>query len=461
VPEPEGAWGSAKAGHVSRDALLEADVLPDRRVIPLTTRQKIARGIAYGAIGLGVLMAGIVVFRWTIGTNEQKVINGVIAFADSDDGKAKVGREGVAVLDLAAGEYYGQAKSAAEAKKHFEKALKQLNSGTAGPGGEDDREGVLIDLAVAASDLAGTKEQVDNGQRLDDKESQKLLRSVLEAMLWPEARLEALRLVSRRLIAAHQAQRALALASQVFSGPAEQSEALATVGLELHAAGESDLAGKAVDQALGLYKAPEGQTAPRVNVAVVALTKLLNRQPPAGDDEVMQIGQIEFLARQGKLDDARKLAATVDEGPSRLRAFLAATGETTPDKQAAIEAIASISSLRGPERARQALTLLHLLRVGAEAGVEDGTLRPAADAIPEPALRARGHLLILRGRLARTKDAVGDDALAAIDTKTASHYRARTELARHNTQAGSGYTRTVQGWDEQYRPFGVIGTLLK
>jgi hypothetical protein len=175
---------------------------------------------------------------------------------------------------------------------------------------------------------------------------------------------------------------------------------------------------------------------------------------------VMQAGSVEALARLGKFDKARQQAAAVDDGSGRLRAFLAATGETNPDKQAVIEALASIP-VRGVERARLAWTLLHLVRLGAEAGVEDGTLRQAADAIPEPALRARGHLLILRGRLARTKDAVGDDALAAIDAKTASHYRAREELARHNTQANSGYAKTVQGWDERYRPFGMIGTLLK
>jgi transposase-like protein len=463
LPEPEGAWGSAKAEHVSRDALLEADVLPDRRKISLTTRQKIRRGIGYGAVGACALIAAIIIFRWAMSSSEQRALNGVIAFADSDDAKAKVGREAVAVLDVAAGEYYLQTKrdgSAIEAKKQFEKALKQLNSGAAGPGGEDDREGVLIDLAVASTDLAGTKEQASDGQHLDDKESQKLLRAVLEAMHRPESRLEALRLAGRRLVAAHQAQRALALASQV-GDPAEQSEALATVGLELYAAGETDLAGRAADQALAPFKTPESQKPPPTSVALVALATLLNRQPPRGDDEVMQAGSVEALARQGKFDKARQQAAALDDGSGRLRAFLAATGETTPDKQAATEAIAAVPALRGAERARLAWTLLHLVRLGAEAGVEEGSLRQAADAIPELALRARGHLLILRGRLARNKDAVADDALATIDAKTASHYRARAELARHNTLAGNNYAKTVQSWDEQYRPFGVIGTMLK
>jgi hypothetical protein len=101
------------------------------------------------------------------------------------------------------------------------------------------------------------------------------------------------------------------------------------------------------------------------------------------------------------------------------------------------------------------------VQAAADAGADPGALRQAVDAIPEPALRARGHLLILRGRLAHDPAAVGDDALTPIDARTASHLLARVELARHNTKASSGYAKTVQGWDEQYRPFGVIGTLLK
>jgi hypothetical protein len=193
---------------------------------------------------------------------------------------------------------------------------------------------------------------------------------------------------------------------------------------------------------------------------VVALATLLKREPPKADDESKQVGEIEATARHGKVEEARKKAAELDDPSARLRALVAATGETTPDKQAATDALATIPQ-RVSERSRLAWTLLRLVRLGSEAGVDDGSLAKAADAIPEPALRARAHLLILRGRLARAKDAVGDDALAAVDAKMASHYRAREVLARHNVQATSGYAKVVQGWDERYRPFGVIGTLLK
>src|SRR5205807_8209036 len=115
----------------------------------------------------------------------------------------------------------------------------------------------------------------------------------------------------------------------------------------------------------------------------------------------------------------------------------------------------------GADPLRWSWTQLRLLQSAAAANADAGAMRQAADAIPEPALRARGHLLILRGRLAHDPAAVGDDGLAAIDTRTASHLLARVDLARHNAKASSGYAKTVQGWDEQYRPFGVIGTLLK
>ncbi len=48
-----------------------------------------------------------------------------------------------------------------------------------------------------------------------------------------------------------------------------------------------------------------------------------------------------------------------------------------------------------------------------------------------------------------------------IDPKSAAQFEGRLDLARHNLKANSGYAKTVQGWDEQYRPFGLLGTLLK
>ncbi len=141
-------------------------------------------------------------------------------FADADKSRDQVGRPAVAVLHRGLGEYYLKGEgsnSAAKTKEQFEKAIKQVKD--AGAAGESDGAGVLIDLAVAAVELIGTKEQVNKGQRLDEKESQKLLRQALEAIARPEARLEALRLVSRRMIAAHQGQRALSLAAQAFPEP--------------------------------------------------------------------------------------------------------------------------------------------------------------------------------------------------------------------------------------------------
>jgi hypothetical protein len=427
VPEPEGAWGSAKAQHVSRDALLEADVLPDRKVIPLTTRQKIIRWTVTG-VGILCLPAALYfVYLLAFGSSEQRALNNVIAFADADAGKEKVGQEGIAVLDLGIAQYYvksNKPNSAVEAKKRFEMAVKQLTTGRVGPGGPDDRDGVLIDLAAAAADLVGTKEEAKAGLRLDEKESQKLLRSILDAIQRSAARLEALRQVTRRLVAAHQSQRAQTLATQVFSGPAEQSEAIATVGLELSAAGENDLAAKAVDQALTSLNATDPNAPTGAPPATIALATLLKRPVPKGKEDMDEkLAKVELLARQGNVADALKA-----EPP------------------------------QGADKAQWSWLQLHLVQLGADSNVDERVLRQTVDAIPEPALRARGRLLILRGRFAHNSQAVGDDVLEGIDAKTASQYQARMELARHNARAGGS---SAQGWDEKYRPFGIIGALLK
>ena len=398
VPAPEGVWGSATPGHVSREALAEADVLPDRKTVPLTTRQKISRGIWLGVGVVSLLVAGYLTYRWIDSSREQRVVNSVLAFAGSDDAKSKVGRDGVAVLYLSTGQYYLQTKrgdTAVEARKQFDMALKQLNTGGDGPGGTGDREGVLIDLAVAAVDLVGTKEQVDDGLRLDEKDSQKELRGILEAIHNPEPRLEALRLVTRRLLALHQPQRALALAAQTFSGSEEKSAAVALVGLELVAANELDLAGKAADQALAPFpvadskKATESKTPP-APPAVIALATVLKRKVPTSDEDTLLLGQVEALGWQRRFDEARKQAAPVTPDSLRLKAYVAATGEMNPDKQTVEDAINQIG------KAKSAWTLLHLVRLGVEAGVESAKLQQAANAIAEPALKARAQLLSCR-----------------------------------------------------------------
>ncbi len=465
VPEPEGAWGSARSQHVSRDALLDADVLPDRKNIPLTLRQKITRGVVYTIIGICAVSSIYLGYLMIFGSSEQRAVNGVIAYADSDGAREQVGRGGVAVLDLAAGQYFGQQNNQSgttAAKTQYEKALKQLTTPGPEAGGEDDRAGVFIDLAVAAAGLVGTQKQADDGLRLDEKESQKLLRAILDGMRNPEARLEAVRLVTRRLAAEHQAPRALTLAAQVFSDPAEQGNAVATVGLDLYAIGEKDLAVKAADLVMTPFSVPAGANAPPAPASIIALTTLLGRPVPKGDSDSMRAGQIEALALLGRPDEARKQATAVDAGFDRISANLAAAAGAAPDKQAIVDALPSIPiALKSPDRGRLPWMLVRLTRIGAEAGVEDDTLRQIADSISEPSLKARAHLLILRGRLARDAQAVPEDALNAIDPKTAAHFQARTELARHNVRANSGYGATVQGWEEQYRPFGVIGTLIK
>jgi hypothetical protein len=463
VPEPEGAWGSARAQHVSRDALLDADVLPNRKIIPLTLRQKITRGVVYAIIGICAVSSIYLGYLMIFGSSEQRAVNGVIAYADSDGARERVGRGGTAVLNLAAGQYFGQQNNQSgttAAKTQYEKALKQLTTGGTEAGGEDDRAGVFIDLAVAAAGLVGTQKQADEGVRLDEKESQKLLRAILDAMRNPEARLEALRLVTRRLAAEHQAPRALTLAAQVFSDPAEQGNAVATVGLELYAIGEKDLAVKAADQVMTPLNVSAGANAP-APASVIALATLLGRPVPKGDSDSTRTGQIEALALSGRAEEARKQAAA-DTGFDRVRADLAAAAGAAPDKQAVVDALSSIPiALKSPDRGRLPWMLTRLTRMGTEAGVDDDTLKPIADAISEPSLKARAHLLILRGRLARDAQQVPDDALTAMDPKTAAHYQARTDLARHNVRANSGYGASVQGWEEQYRPFGVIGTLLR
>src|SRR5262249_28181065 len=152
------------------------------------------------------------------------------------------------------GTYYLRTKkgeAAKEAREQFQKALNAVGQ----PAGNDldvERDMVLIDLALAATELGGTQAEVDKGQRLKGTETMKLLGATLRAMRLEEMRREALRQVSRRLIELGAADQVLGLAANVApvgeDPSGERSELTAVVGIELLRAKQQPLAERALEQ---------------------------------------------------------------------------------------------------------------------------------------------------------------------------------------------------------------------
>jgi hypothetical protein len=463
-PVPEGAWGTAtSASTVSREALEEADVLPDRYSQPLTVQQKIMRGLLIGAGVVAFLIVLGVGIGWWLSSRETQTVKSVQDYANSEAATEKIGREGVAALHVALGEYHLRTRRpecAKEAKKEFAKAIEILTPQDGAAAKDSERDAILGDLALLQTDLGGTKDEIDKTTRLNWNETQGEVGKTLRAMHHPEARLDAYRGVCRRLIARKETKRALLLAAQLSDDRAEQAEALGIAGLEMLAAKEQAFADQAANEALGFYT--QENERPLLTPSVVALAVVLNRDPrprPDPDNETERlndlIGHVEGLARNGDVNKARERAENIEENNpiARLRAFtaLAAAGEAKSDNPDLLEAIKLAS---GPLQHKESVGWLQLrvAALAARAGVGDAPLNNLANAIRDPDLAGRARLLALREKLA-AKNA-GPQAPLPADPPTLSHYLSVEMLARYNRSFNAAKA------DDADRAFGVIGSMI-
>lgn len=459
-PAPEGAWGSTGASLVSREALVGAKVLPKRRE-PIPTSRKVLWGAA--AAGLLCLLGGgaLVGYKWMARGREQQALQTALDYAASENAKNQVRREGIAALHRLAGEYYvktNRAGSAAQAGEQFEKALRLL----AAPG-ELERDAELLELSRDLAELGGGPEEVDGGTRLKWDEVHKTLRATLDALRAPEARVEALRGVARRLIAKGQPDRPEALAAAVFAAaPAERAEAMAVVGLELLAADKKPQAERAANEALQPYAGEPG--AVPLSASVVALAVVLNRPVPkpgkgASDDEAIVCGRAEGLARQGQWDAARQQAREGVTAEAKVRALVAVAAAALDAKAGAEDAEAALQLAEAELKGKRdtGWLLLRLVEVAGRAGVAPEKLQGVAGAIAEPELRGRAQLAAFRIRLGQGKQVVEESAADGVEGKTLAHQLARAYLARHNVRQSGDFAKVVQGWPEPQKAFGSVG----
>jgi hypothetical protein len=465
-PAPEGAWGTAtSAGTVSKQALLEAEVIPVQRE-PWTLRQKITRGVL-AACALAFIAGGTMLFlNWRNNARENDAVKRTLDYV-ADAGKAKLNREGIASLHVSLGTYYLRTKkgeAAKEAREQFQKALNAVGQ----PAGNDldvERDMVLIDLALAATELGGTQAEVDKGQRLKWTETMKLLGATLRAMRLEEMRREALRQVSRRLIDLGAADQVLGLAANVApvgeDPSGERSELTAVAGIELLRAKQQPLAERALEQASPT--AEEGAVPPPRKANVIALAIALGKQDPAtfkGDEEEVAVGQAQGLALKGQMDLGRKIATAAQSNVNRFRALTALAYAASAGEAADVEAAMQLAenNLRGQRE--PGLDELRLTYVALKAGMDPQKLEGLAAAIVDPQLRGRAQLALLKARLAQTKGAAEESLADAVEERSLSRGLAREALARHNARADKSTAKTVADWREPFNVFGSIGAAL-
>jgi predicted Zn finger-like uncharacterized protein len=484
---PEGAWGSTAAAQVSRQALVEADVLPQVRE-KLTTAQKVKRGLL-AAAALGVVALGVwLTFSFLSSSRQKKALDLALASV-ADEGKFKLGPVGAAEVHRAAGEYLLRLrtrKDTEDARTEFQTARTLLGQPAGDREREHEREFLLVDLAASQVELGGEGLDVERGIRLSWPKTLEELQQTLSALpvrddelppglLAGGPRVAALREVGRRLLAKGQGLQASALALAVLPGKDElRPEGLAQVGLLLLATDKA-AAENLADQALEAYGPAEGENAdanpeakrPPVAPSLVALCYALEKPDPyaAFKGEPAEASRPGYAAAQvykGNAEQGRAVAKKAGTPLLRLQALIAlAAAESGQQAEAAkpdLEAAADVVERDFKGRGVPPGLLLELFQLGLRAGLTE-RLRGLAEGLADPAVRGQMQLELLRARLAASKKA--DASADAVDKQApVAHALAQEAVARAKARRDSGTFKEVGGWDEALQPFGYAGVAL-
>ncbi len=475
-PAPEGAWGNLTRTVVSREALEEADAIPEpAELVPLPQRvwywSKVVAAAAFVSMLIwyakGLRAAG----------NEQQSATEAVAYAGETTTKNTIGPERVGLLHTLAGAYYvrtnvaysdaptaGGIGSGKQAEAEFRRALHALQErALAGPSAECDA--ALGDLALEMVELGGDKDQVRDEIRLKWEDCLKYVKSALDTIKAPDAKREAYRAVARRLIARDQNAAAIGMASSAFSGsPGERAGARAIGAMELlDKTGDEAAAAAVCDEILKEFAPPNPP--PPLAAEVVTLALRTGKPPPApgkalGDDENLPIGMAEGLARsKGKLPQARKEAQLARTPRVRLRSLVAMGSAAGEECVSDLSAACQLALAGLPDPTRENWELLRLVRLASRAGVPAELVEKVPDVITDPNLRGRARLELFRFKLERAKGVTGIELADAVDPKTPAHALARAELARHNVRYDGSYLRTARSWEPPLWAFGTLGAL--
>jgi hypothetical protein len=505
-PAPEGAWGTEDKRTIGSETAEEFG-LSRKREKPVPWLDRVFPYFYYAVMLAVASMLGLGLWARAYSGYEKGLLATATAYVGDNKANAALGREGIAAVHRGVGEYHFRRKestSAARGREQCDAALAALGSPTR-DNSTNERDAVLVDVGMTLLDFSADKKDpaVERGEKLDWDATQKGLAAAVRAMGTAEGRREGVRLLARRLIASGHPERALPLAGQVSatareqrgvremlrsqatarSGPgvsskdstepdeskvvalataAARAEAEAIVGLELYSAGKKDLAAQAVELALRPYASKED--APALSAPVVALATLLNQKLPAAKEssetENEYVGQTEALAREGKLDEARK---RVSEGQAgrRFRCAVAIASVTADTEATDVES--AIQTLTGPLRGNQNTSpwlVYRLVLLGLQAKVPADKLADVAAEATDSTLRSRGALLLLGRELASAKDVKPCSGPEVEKLGNGlERYLAVEILCRHNASVNSSWGNDIQEWKDAQKAFGALGVL--
>jgi tetratricopeptide (TPR) repeat protein len=486
-PAPEGTWSSTSVGYVSREALVEAEAIPEVRA-KLTWQQWARRGAA-ATVALG-LVAGVAlwIMNYRARNREGTALAKALEYVDAGD---KLTPAAAAEVQRAAGAYYLRANRLDDARNRWHEARKALREGKNTTPVEHDL--ALIDLARTQLDAGGSKEETMAGVRRKWDDAINDVRQTLESLQTPEARLEAVREMARLLISRDLTRFVPSLANQI----AEQSpEVLAAAGLELLQAKQQKEAEELAKQATAKMhkpqqpprkaatppatkagaKPPENKPAtPSVAPGLLALWLALGKTEeaarlagpqPQKDETAIRLGSAEGAARHGQWDQARAILKETASPAVRLQMLVALAALTLDEgrTQDAAHDITEAIPLADGELAKSLSpwVFARLVRVGARAGLPADSLARVTGLISEPALRGWAQLELLRTRLQATQTPADAEWSQTVDKDATAYGIGLEEITRQRVRLGADDAmQTVSTLDpEQLRAFTYIGIAL-
>lgn len=462
-PAPEGAWGTGGTVRASDEGLMEVGVIKEKEK-PRTLLQKVFPYALVGTPMVVLLVGGLYLWSWMVRNQEKRSLNVALKAANAADARKTLGIDALLVLHGYAGEYYLNSQKPGCASQSREQHGKAVAMAQASRTGASDA--FLADLAVWQVDLAGNDEEIDADRKLKWADTQKIMGGTLRAIDNQPGRLNAIRRVLPRLVEAGQIARVMPLVTSLFKDQgADYAEAVATAGLEFVRLNRKEEASKAASDALKPYDVKKNP--PPLRWAVVSLAVLLDRKPPSPgkaveEEEADAIGRADALARQGKLEEARRQAERLAvEGGGRLRALIALAVAAVESKNGNEDLDKALAAARSTTpRPELAWPLLRLVHAGQEAGLSAEQLEPAVAAINEPGLAGWGRLLLLRARLKSSRSTEGTDLAESIPGDALGGLVARLELARHNARRDRNWVKTVNSWEGGSHAVGSLGVAL-
>jgi hypothetical protein len=456
APAPEGAWGNTQglAGVVSREALLEAKVIVDRKTLAKPKRTGL-----YASIG-GLALVVLVVGWWFRGkqvADDRRA--GLIADAvKAADPKAPepLPSGWAAVVHCAAGEFFLRESppDLKSAVRHFQAARAAARQVESAP----DRAALLTDIAVGQADLVGDDAKSAAKLALPWEESRRELRQTLQAFkeLPPEYAWQAIEALTRKMGSVGEKQPLIAaLAPTVLADESDRTAALAVVAMELTAM--KDPAADAIAEEAKQSRAAETAASPRFVAMLVARKQVIAAKQLVGEQTgepslVYRLGFVEGYSRSGEsgdLDAARRLALAPGAVEHRAAA-MAMLADAAADHPAQggedLEHAVQFTAEQGVKFTLPNWALERLARACRRAGRAD-LARQLADASKHPTAKPWLELEALRAELGNGDKSFDPATIDKVGDRTTAQALAWVALARHNTKSSTADPRTsVTAW---------------